>query len=245
MELRTRKLAAVAVLVATLALLVMAPAISADEALVSYGPSDAESVDVLSGLYDQSGGPGTSFWWNHTDLTVAVFAAPDADPQLVQAIHEAIATWSSVLESRLPIVSLTDVTDYAHNRQNADIVLRYIPKAGGFSWGGVANCGYQRCPNVLIRSDLIGLDQIRNGEPDFDATRVYRTALHELGHALGLGHATPLETSLDLMGYGWALADPDLTPILSDCDLAGIAAAFAWAISAEDPHPATVSSVAC
>lgn len=35
------------------------------------------------------------------------------------------------------------------------------------------------------------------------------------------------------------------TPILSDCDLKGIAATFEWAIKGQAPHPATVTSVTC
>lgn len=232
-------------LFASLAMMPMNPPVSASDPLVTFGPSDAESIQVFSGAFDQSGGPGTPFWWDHTNLTVAVSAAPRADPQLVDAIHDAIATWRDVLAAEIPTISLADVTNAAGPRSRADIIVHYVPKAGGFSWGGTAVCGYQHCANVLVRSDLVGLDQTRNGEPDFDATRVYRMALHEIGHALGLGHATPLETSLDIMGYGWALPDPDLTPIISDCDLAGIAATFAWALDSESPHPATVSSVTC
>lgn len=221
------------------------PAAAADEPLLTMGPSDADSVVVSSGAFDVSGGPGTPGWWDHTDLTVAVAAAPSADPVLTRAIHDAIATWSSVLTNRLPVVSLTDVTSGSPRSKNVDIVVHFVPKAGGFSWGGQSVCGYQRCLNVMIRSDLIGLDQSINGEPDFDATRVYRMAVHELGHALGLGHASPLETSTDIMGYGWGLPDPDVTPILSDCDIEGIAAAFAWAVNGEAPHPATVDTVVC
>lgn len=91
--------------------------------------------------------------------------------------------------------------------------------------------------------------------PDFDATRVHRMTVHELGHALGLGHASPLETSRDVMAYGWVQhrMDPNTskytyvyrTPILSDCDLAGIAATFEWALNGDEPHPATVSSITC
>jgi hypothetical protein len=91
--------------------------------------------------------------------------------------------------------------------------------------------------------------------PDFDPTRVLRMTVHEVGHALGLGHASPLLVSRDVMAYGWVqyAVDPSTgkftyvysTPILSDCDLQGIAATFDWAVKGDPPHPATVSSISC
>ena len=52
--------------------------------------------------------------------------------------------------------------------------------------------------------------------------------------ALGLGHAEPILTTSDLMGYGW----PDLgEPVLSDCDIDALAFVFAWALEGSDPYP--------
>jgi hypothetical protein len=226
-----------------LAVLFGATQAAADPPVVTYGSSaaDTTSVAVLSGL------PGykNSFWWDHTNLTVSVRASNSVDTDKLNALYAAITVWHHKLESEFDgAISLTEVTKGPKSAQ-PDIILRYVPHAGGTQWGGVADCGVQKCLNVIVGSESPNGHADEPDFGDFDALRVERTAIHELGHALGLGHAAPLETSTDLMGYGWAIPDPDLIPVLSDCDIAGIRAAFGWYFANEPPHPATVSSVTC
>ena len=117
-----------------------------------------------------------------------------------------------------------------------------IPLMGFFQialFGGYAICGANSCPNVIVRSDLpqpIGFT--------YPPQYLYYVTMHELGHALGLGHAQPLTESTDLMGYGWHWSN-GIVPTLSECDLAGIAVVFAWALEGVDPYPPTQPSVAC
>jgi predicted Zn-dependent protease len=162
---------------------------------------------------------------------------------MVQQLNEAISTWSEVLESDFPTISLTNVTDSVQNAQNADITLHYVPGAGGVRWSGNAKCNPNRCQNVLVRSDTP--DKFDSGGPGDDALQLYRSTVHELGHALGLGHAFPISETNDLMGYGWINDEPDSTPILSECDISALGAVFAWAVDGVDPHPPTVSQVDC
>ncbi len=195
----------------------------ATQAACSREESDAEALVILNHLYPNK------YVWDHTDLTVAVQAAPNVSESQLAAVHMAIEDWDAVLRECFDDqITLTDVG--SAGRRTADIVVHYVPTAGGTQFGGYAICGARGCPNIIVRSDLppsLGLDPY---SPEY----LYYVTLHELGHALGLGHATNLLESTDLMGYGWNRTN-GITPVLSQCDVDTLAYLFSWALDGTEP----------
>ena len=189
----------------------------------NFPESNAEGLVILSNFY-----PG--YWWDHANLTVAVQAHPSATAAQLEAIHNAIATWKSLLNDCFNgLITLTDVTGAKNRRRGVDIIVHYVPTAGGVVFAGYAICGNHKCNNILVTSDPPPSLNIPPYTPEY----LGWVTLHELGHALGLGHTTNLLESTDIMGYGW----PDLgDPVLSDCDMDALRFVFAWVFEGSAPH---------
>ena len=102
-------------------------------------------------------------------------------------MHQAIADWDYALRQEFGgLITLTDVTDEYTAKHKADIVAPLQPDSRRHRLRRLRDLrATTTCPNVIVRSDLppsLGLDP-------YSPQYLYYVTMHELGHALGLGHA--------------------------------------------------------
>jgi hypothetical protein len=182
--------------------------------------------------------------WRHTQLTVRVKDG-NSDPEHVAAVRQAIATWRDVLDRHFAgVVTLTDITDDPHAAQTADIHIKITNKKNT-SFSGWAICGDDACNTIYVKSDF---PPGRFSKADPTPFMAGQVGLHEIGHVLGLGHAEPLYTTDDIMGYGFLGAWYGFevrTPVISACDMKGLDELWAWALQGVEPYVTTETQVRC
>ncbi|MHA7261695.1 zinc metalloprotease [Arthrobacter sp. TMN-37] len=212
-------------------LLVSLPLASPAYGVETAGPDATCSrpVSDADGLYL----PAQAFWWSTTELTIGITATSKVDPAQFTAVEQAVETWQQTLQDCLGgAVTLNYVPVVPSKRAQIDIVINLVPNAGGAHHGGMAVCNPSGC-NLQV--GYIGpRGRYTTIDPVAPTSYTYSLALHEIGHALGLGHTTNLyESVTDVMGYGWN-DDSGRVPI-SQCNVDALAYIWAWALNGTEP----------
>jgi predicted Zn-dependent protease len=208
----------------------------AQQATCSRPASDAEALYIISNQPPIGFREAQAYWWSRTDLTIGIQAAPGVDPDYYAAVERAIRTWQTTIDECLGgAVTLTYVPIEPGTRAQTDIVVHLVEGAGGNAFAGFAECSAAGCNNVIVSTTSPPGQPGDDGVAEYELWAVEGIALHEIGHALGLGHATNLLESTDLMGYGWANSSFGRTPPISQCDVDALAYVWAWALEGTEP----------
>jgi Matrixin len=177
-------------------------------------------------------------WGNRLSDNVLTYSVTGDDPTALSIIRSAVQEW----DEAFPDLSLKEVPPGARRRsQKADISIVYGPgtAAGGESHSSGAQgitTTYLNNRRMVTRVE-IGID---GGPPPVNAGAVEQIAKHEMGHALGLGHAN---WDGDLMS---PLVQPTPAPIPL-CDINAVREANSWKMvdNARRPKPATATEAPC
>lgn len=175
------------------------------------------------------------------EVTYVVKAGSKVPASTVQAVNEAIAAWNAGIDAREAAAGNAwdfDLVPKPKGVKGADIEIQI--KSGGGRIAGSALSSFSGGFRVKVRIQISGSSF---GQPNADAT-VKEITLHELGHALGLGHHS---NENDLLGPTVGHTDGSAITTISSCDLDGFEESHHWLTKdqAGSPHPNHVTSITC
>ena len=157
--------------------------------------------------------------WDHTTITIKVEESPLA-ANYTDAVIKAIKTWNDTLRtfaSHSEYSYLSNVTLKLTNSDDADVKIRFTDE-GRFKIGGETLPSFKE--DKIFKNIAV---TVRVG-PGYTHEIVYAVTLHELGHALGLGHTNIPEDLMYPVLTGWALRSVGISTL----DLYGVAQIFGW-----------------
>lgn len=164
-------------------------------------------------------------------LTYSIVGNIDAEKK--EAVHNAIRDWDDKIES----IKFEEVSGEQEDDDSPDIQIRFVNDGDEFKDEGPETAGNTK--TRLDKSGFIDYNTIIIAEgglgKTFDIKTIETIAKHEIGHALGLGHAN----------FGSNLMTTKIesaAQAISSCELEAVRQANSWKIMNENEHDNSIPS---